>query len=198
MSAEYVEINDLCDMGLLNTKLRPNDGAGSTPIEPGTYDFEIIKQVSGQSPAGSQTLKITAKVIGPENSPMLNKAMTQTYVIKDPTGVVPQWAAERMLNFVQAANIPLDAQGRFSKEALVGAVFTADVRKEPGKSMDKFGNEVEKDWTKWVGERACDAGYVSAPSAPAPAPTPAPAPAAAAAPRRPATAPAGRPQAPRG
>ena len=178
--AEYV---DIISMNLNDPTLRPNDG-GYQSVEPGTYDFEIEKTATATSQAGNNTLKVTARVVGPEDSAMLNRRITNTFVISQ-----TEYHRSRMLGFVTGVNAPIDQNGNFSRDALVGLRFTADVEKRPGKGIDKMGNEVEREYTSWVRERA-----IEGEEAPPPPPK-------AAAPdrtrRAPATGTQGRPQAPR-
>lgn len=176
MSNEYV---DIISMNLNDNTLKQNDGGFQT-LEPGTYDFEIEKTATGQSQSGNATLKVTAKVVGPEDSASKGRTMTNTYVIND-----TDFARGRMLAFITATQIELDANGAFSREALVGAQFTADVEKQTGKTFDKMGQEVDRDFTKWLRERPVGGSApIQVTSAP-PAKTAAPA-ATGSAPRRPA------------
>lgn len=143
--ADYVEI---ISMNLNDPNLRPNDG-GFQSVDPGTYDFEVEKAAAGTSNAGNNTLKVTARVIGPDGSPMLNRTMMGSYVIGD-----TDFARGRMLALVQATGVEINAEGSFSREALIGCKFTADVEKRPGTpTVDKMGNEVVRDFTSWVRER---------------------------------------------
>lgn len=142
--AEYV---DIISMNLNDPNLRPNDG-GYQAVEPGTYDFEIEKTATSTSQAGNNTLKVTAKVIGPEDSPMLNRKVTNTFVIAG-----TEYHRSRMLGFIQGVGAPIDQSGAFSRDALPGLRFTADVEKRVARLPDKMGNEVEKEFTSWVRER---------------------------------------------
>ncbi len=161
--AEYVDI--ISNMNLNDPNLRPNDGAFQT-IDQGTYDFEITKQVTAVSGAGNNTLKVTVKVVGPEDSKMLNRSMTGSLVLND-----SDFARSRMLNFLQATQCQIDQNGAFSRESLIGLRFTADVETRPSKVIDKMGNEVEKPFTSWVRERPIGGADVisvgGAPTAPA-------------------------------
>lgn len=143
--AEYV---DLVSMNLNDPNLRPNDG-GFQSVDPGTYEFEIEKQAMGTSGAGNNTLKITGRVVGPEGSPMMGRTMMNSYVIKD-----DDFARGRMLQFLSGCGAQIDEKGQFSREALIGLRFEADVEKRAGTTIDKMGNEVTKDFTSWVRERA--------------------------------------------
>lgn len=192
--AEYV---DLISMNLNDPNLRPNDG-GFQAVEPGTYEFEIEKQATGTSNAGNNVLKITGRVVGPEGNPMMGRTMVNSYTIQD-----TDFARGRMLSFLNGCGAPIDQNGSFSRDALVGLRFEADVEKRAGTTIDKMGNEVSRDFTSWVRERPVGSGPVPqvqaqqtqqvAPPTAKPATT-----STANAPRRPA-APAngGRPQPPR-
>ena len=184
--AEYV---DIISMSLNDSNLRPNDGGFQT-IDPGTYEFEIEKQITGISSAGNNLLKITGRVISPEGHAMLNRTMMNSYVIKTDD----DFARGRMLNFLQAAGAQIDQNGAFSRESLIGLRFTADVEKRPGTTIDKMGKEVSREFTSWVRERPVESGVTAAPQPSKPTS----APAQGNAPRRPA-APSGngRPQPPR-
>lgn len=165
--AEYV---DLVSMNLNDPNLRPNDG-GFQSVDPGTYEFEIEKQAMGTSGAGNNTLKITGRVVGPEGSPMMGRTMMNSYVIKD-----DDFARGRMLQFLSGCGAQIDEKGQFSREALVGLRFEADVEKRAGTTIDKMGNEVTKDFTSWVRERAVGSGPAVQAAAPAATPSkPAPA-----------------------
>lgn len=181
--AQYVE---LVSMNLLDPNLRPSNG-GYQSIEPGTYDFEITKVSTGQSASGRNTLKVTAKVIGPQGSPMVNRTINQSFVISD-----EEWARARMLGFIQGVGAQLDGNGSFAPDALAGLCFTADVTKRAGKTLDKMGQEVEREYTQWERERPIEDSVEAAPAPARPA-----APVAPAAPGRRAPATNGRPQPPR-
>lgn len=142
--ADYV---DVINMNLNDSGLRPNDG-GFQSVEPGTYDFEITKQATGTSNAGNNVLKITGQVVGPEGNPMMGRTMMNSYTIQD-----TDFARGRMLQFITGCQAPIDQNGGFSREALVGLRFTADVEKRAGTGVDKMGNEVTRDFTSWVRER---------------------------------------------
>jgi len=142
--AEYV---DIISMNLNDPNLRPNDG-GFQSVDPGTYEFEITKQATGTSNAGNNVLKITGQVVGPEGSPMLGRTMVNSYTIQD-----TDFARGRMLQFLTGCGAQIDQNGSFSREALVGLRFTADVEKRAGTTVDKMGNEVSRDFTSWVRER---------------------------------------------
>lgn len=176
--AEYV---DLISMNLNDPNLRPNDG-GFQSVEPGTYEFDIEKQATGTSNSGNNTLKITARVVGPEGSAMVGRTMVNSYVLND-----TDFARGRMLAFLSGCGAQIDQNGSFSREALVGLRFEADVEKRPGTTIDKMGNEVSRDFTSWVRERPVGSGPVQA-AAPVQTQAPATKPAGAAqgnAPRRP-------------
>jgi len=162
--AEYV---DIISMNLNDPGLRPNDGGFQT-IDPGTYDFEIEKTATAQSNSGNNTLRVTGRVVGPEGSPMLNRTMSNSYVIKD-----DDFARGRMLNFLTASGAQIDDKGSFSREALVGLQFTADVEKRAGKTINKMGVEEEREFTSWVRERPLGTdvagAQAQAPTAAAPA-----------------------------
>lgn len=182
--AEFV---DYISMNLSDPGITAHDGR-SQRIDPGTYDFEITKAVFDQSRKGNRTLRVTATVISEDN--MKGRSMVCSYVISD-----DEFARRRMKALVEAAGAVLDAQGGFSREALVGLRFTADVVIDTFDDIDaKTGQPVTRDATKWIGERPYE-GVASAPVAQKPA-TQAAAPATQGAPRRPA-APAnnGRPPA---
>lgn len=183
--ADYVDI--ISSMNLKDPNLRPNDG-GFQQIDPGTYDFEITKQTTGTSNSGNNTLKITGQVVGPEGSPMMGRTMVNSYLIQD-----SDFARGRMLAFLSACNAIIDDNGGFSRDQLVGLSFTADVEKRAGKTIDKMGNEVERDFTSWVRERPVG-GEVQPAAAAAPPPAQTPPPAAkptSNAPRRPTSPPNG-------
>jgi hypothetical protein len=186
--ADYVDL--VSNMNLNDPNLRPNDG-GFQAVEPGTYDFEIEKSARGVAKtSGKNALKVTARIVGPDDSGMLNRTMQGTYILEP-----DQFFRERLLCFLQGCGAQIGPDG-FSVEALVGLRFTADVEKRPGKpTVNNQGVEVTPEFTSWVRERPVGVEVVQ--SAPAPRQT-APAPAAGNAPRRPA-APAGngRPQQPR-
>jgi len=143
--AEYV---DIISMNLNDPNLRPNDG-GFQSVDPGTYEFEIEKQATGTSQAGNNVLKITGRVVGPEGNPMMGRTMMNSYTIQD-----TDFARGRMLQFLNACGAEIDQNGSFSREALVGLRFDADVEKRAGSTIDKMGNEVTRDFTSWVRERA--------------------------------------------
>jgi hypothetical protein len=176
--ADYV---DIISMNLNDPNLRPNDG-GFQQVEPGTYEFEVEKSATAQSGAGNNTLRVTARVVGPEGHAMVNRTMVNSYVIND-----SDFARGRMLAFLNGCGAQIDQNGSFSRESLVGLRFTADVEKRTGKTIDKMGNEVERDFTSWVRERPVGTDAPQTASAPATAPKAAPsAPATGNAPRRPA------------
>jgi hypothetical protein len=185
--ADYV---DIISMNLNDPNLRPNDG-GFQAVDPGTYEFEIEKQATGTSNAGNNVLKITGRVVGPEGSPMLGRTMVNSYTIQD-----TDFARGRMLQFLTGSGAQIDQNGSFSREALVGLRFVADVEKRAGQTIDKMGNEVSRDFTSWVRERpvGSDIAVQTAPAPAASAPAARPAQQQAAAP---ANAPR-RPQAPSG
>lgn len=141
---EYV---DIINMSLNDQNLQPISG-GFQSLPPGTYDFEISKQATGTSGKGNNILKITAKVVGPEGTPVLNRNMTCSYVIDD-----SDFARGRMLQLLQGCGAVIDQNGGFSRESLVGLHFTADVEKRPGNVIDKMGNESVTEFTSWVRER---------------------------------------------
>jgi hypothetical protein len=147
--AEYV---DLISMNLNDPNLRPNDG-GFQAVEPGTYEFEIEKQATGTSNAGNNVLKITGRVVGPEGNPMMGRTMVNPYTIQD-----TDFARGRMLSFLNGCGAPIDQNGSFSRDALVGLRFEADVEKRAGTTVDKMGNEVSRDFTSWVRERPVGSG----------------------------------------
>lgn len=165
--AEYV---NLVSMNLSDPTLQANDGGFQT-IDPGTYDFEITKTANATSQAGNNTLKVTAKVIGPEDSPMFNRPITNTFVI-----AATEYHRSRMLGFIQGVGGQLDQNGAFERDALVGLRFTADVEKRTARLPDKMGNEVEKEFTSWLRERPLEE-VAPAPAARTTAPVRKPAPA---------------------
>jgi hypothetical protein len=187
--SEFVEI---CggEMNLTDANLKPSEG-GFQSIEPGTYDFEVTKAVTGTSAKGNNVLKVTGKVVGPEDSPMLKRTMTNSYVMSS-----EQYARERMLNFLQASQAEFSAAG-FSLPGLIGLQFTADVETRQFEAPNNMGQMVTKDFTSWVRERIVgtdQGGNVAVPAAAA-------APAQTAAPAKAATVPpnaARRPAAPNG
>lgn len=170
--AEFV---DYISMNLSDPSITAHDGR-SQRIDPGTYDFEITKAVFDQSRKGNRTLRVTANVISEDA--MKGRSMVCSYVISD-----DEFARRRMKALIEASNIALDPQGGFSREALVGARFTADVVIDTFDDIDaKTGQPVTRDVTKWIGERPYEGG-----AAPAAKPTTqAAAPATQGAPRRPA------------
>jgi len=187
--AEFV---DYISMNLSDPSISAHDGR-SQRIDPGTYDFEVDKAVFDQSRKGNRTLRVTSKVIS--EGVMMGRTMVCSYVISD-----DEFARRRMKALIEATNAPLDAQGGFSREALVGLRFTADVVIDTFDDIDaKTGQPVTREVTKWIGERVYGAEAPIATAPPAAKPV---APAAAPAqggPRRPAPPAAGngRPQPPR-
>jgi hypothetical protein len=159
--SEYVEV---ISMNLNDPNLQPRNGTYQS-LDPGTYEFAIEKTATAVSQGGNNTLKVTARVIGPEGSPMMNRTITQTFVVSD-----AEWARARMLGFIQGVNCPLDNNGSFHRDALVGLQFIADVIKRPAKTIDKTGQEVEREFTEWTRERPIEV----APPARATASTPPP------------------------
>ena len=183
--SEFVEIVGM-DMNLADPNLKPNDG-GFSSIEPGTYEFEVTKAMTGTSGSGNNTLKITCKVVGPEDSAQMNRNMTNSYVMND-----SQFARERMLAFLQASGAEFGPKG-FAIASLVGLRFVADVEKRPFETVAKTtGAPVTKEFTSWVRERAVESA-----AAPTPAPKATANPNAARRPAQPAPNGNGRPQPPR-
>src|SRR3990172_919592 len=127
--AEYV---DIISMGLNDPNLRPNDG-GFQAVEPGTYEFEIEKQSTGTSNSGNNVLKITGRVVGPEGNPMMGRTMVNSYLTEN-----TDFARGRMLQFLSGCGAAIDENGAFSRDALIGLRFTADVEKRAGKGVDKM------------------------------------------------------------
>ena len=169
--AEFV---DYIGMNLSDPGITAHDGR-SQRVDPGTYDFEIKEAKFDQSRKGNRTLRVTVAVI--DESPMKGRSMVNSYVISD-----DEFARRRMKALIQATDIALDPQGGFSREALIGARFTADVIIDTFDDIDaKTGQPVTRDVTKWQGERLYEGG--AAPAAKA-APQQAAAPQGA--PRRPA------------
>ena len=141
--AEFV---DYISMNLSDPGITAHDGR-SQRIEPGTYDFEIDKAVFDQSKKGNRTLRVTARVVT-ENE-MKGRTLIGTYVISD-----DEFARRRMKALVESSGAMLDAKGGFSREALVGLHFTADVILDTFDDIDaKTGQPVTKEFTKWIGER---------------------------------------------
>jgi hypothetical protein len=171
--AEFV---DYISMNLGDPSITAHDGR-SQRVDPGTYDFEITKAVFDQSKKGNRTLRVTAMVIS-DDSPMKGRSLMGVYVISD-----DEFARRRMKAIVEASAIDLDPQGGFSREALTGARFTADVIIDTFDDIDsKTGQPVTKDFTKWIGERVYEGSAAPVQQTAKPAA----APAAANAPRRPA------------
>lgn len=164
--AEYV---DLISMSLADPNLKPVEG-GFQSIEPGTYVFEIEKQTVAPSSKGDNQLRVTGRVVGPEDSPMHGKTMMNFYAIKPDD----EFSRGRMLQLLTAAGAAIDGEGRFSREALVGLQFVADVEKRAGTKVDKLGKETTTEFTSWLRERSLDAGtdvVAAAPAASKPATT---------------------------
>jgi hypothetical protein len=183
---DHVKI--ISSMNLKDPNLRPNDG-GFQSVDPGTYDFEITKVATGTSNAGNNTLKVTGQVVGPEGNPMMGRTMVNSYLVND-----SDFARGRMLSFLTASNAVIDDNGGFDTDQLVGLSFTADVEKRAGKTIDKMGNEVERDFTSWVRERpvGADVGQAQAAAPPPAQPPPAqPTKPTSNAPRRPQSPPSG-------
>jgi hypothetical protein len=74
-------------------------------------------------------------------------------------------ARARVKALIEATGCPLDDQGRFVKEALIGYRFRAEVILSQFNDMDENGVAIPREATKWVGE---------SPIAGTPASTPAP------------------------
>lgn len=141
--AEFV---DYIGMNLSDPGITAHDGR-SQRIDPGTYDFEVKEAKFDQSRKGNRTLRVTAAVI--DESPMKGRTMVCSYVIAD-----DEFARRRMKALIQATDIALDPQGGFSREALIGTRFTADVVIDTFDDIDsKTGQPVTRDVTKWQGER---------------------------------------------
>lgn len=167
---------DIISMGLNDPTLRPNDG-GYQACEPGTYEFEIEKTATGVSNSGNDTLKVTAKVVGPEGSPMIGKKVTNTFVYRSNDATKMVYFRERMLGFIQGVNAPIDQSGGFAREALVGLRFVADVEKRPigGNTINSMGQPQEGEprmFTQWVRERPIEEPEPQVTRAPAAAPLP--------------------------
>lgn len=166
---EYVEI---ISMNLNDPSLRPNDG-GYQACEPGTYEFEIEKTATDTSKSGNDTLKVTARVIGPEGSPMIGKKVVNTFVYRSKDASKMVYFRERMLGFIQGIGAPLDQNGNFSRAALDGLRFVADVEKRPingGATVNALGQAQEGEtrmYTQWVRERPIEDAepQVAAPAA---------------------------------
>jgi hypothetical protein len=160
--AEFV---DYISMNLGDPNITAHDGR-SQRIEPGTYDFEITKATFDQSKKGNRTLRVTVMVVS--DDAMKGRSMIGTYVISE-----DEFARRRMKALIEAASIQLDASGGFSREALIGGRFTADVIIDTFDDIDsKTGLPVTKDFTKWIGERVYEGGAAPAarPAAAAAAP----------------------------
>lgn len=144
-------------MRLNDENLQPWDGTRSR-VDPGTYDFEIERTAFDTSRKGNRTLVVTAKVVAPVESPMVNRNMRCSYVISD-----EDFARRRMLALIVACGAVLDEQGGFTAESLVGLQFTADVVADNFETIDdKTGQPVSREVTKWVGERPIEGGAVQA------------------------------------
>jgi hypothetical protein len=150
--AEFV---DYIGMNLSDPNITAHDGR-SQRIEPGTYDFEIDKAVFDQSRKGNRTLRVTARVV--TDGEMKGRTLVGSYVISE-----DEFARRRMKALIEAAGAQLDAQGGFSKDAIVGLHFTADVILDTFDDIDaKSGQPVTKEFTKWIGERAYEGQPVAA------------------------------------
>lgn len=141
--AEFV---DYIPMRLNDPTIQAWDGR-QTRIEPGTYDFEIVKTAFDQSRRGNRTLVVTGSVV--TEGPMKGRQMRNSYVISD-----DDFARRRMKALVEATGAVLDEQGGFTAESLVGLYFTADVIEDTFDDIDpKTGQPTSRTVTKWIGER---------------------------------------------
>jgi hypothetical protein len=171
--AEFV---DYIPMRLNDPNIQSWDGRSSR-VDPGTYDFEIVKVAFDQSRRGNRTLVVSGAVI--TDGPMKGRNMRNSYVISD-----DDFARRRMKAVIEATGAVLDEQGGFAAESLVGLHFTADVITDTFDDIDpKTGQPVSREVNKWIGERMVEGEHVAAPTPPQPR---AAAPAPAAAGRRPA------------
>lgn len=164
---------DYIPMRLNDPDLKPWDGRSSR-VDPGTYDFQIVKVGFDQSRKGNRTLVVTGTIVS-EDSPMKGRQMRNWYVISD-----DEFARGRMKALTDATGAVLDDQGGFTAESLVGLRFTADVIEDTYEEIDtKTGQMASRVRTKWIGERPMD-GQPVVETAPKPAAT------------KPTSAPAGR------
>jgi hypothetical protein len=163
--AEFV---DYISMRVNDPTLKSHDGR-SQRIDPGHYDFEIDKAVFDQSRSGNRTLRVTGRVLN--EGPMIGRSLTCSYVIND-----TDFARRRMKSLIEATCAPVDEQGGFSRESLIGLRFAAEVVADEISDIDKnTGQPAMRTVTKWIGEHPCDEQpqYTLPASAPAPqAPAP--------------------------
>lgn len=131
-------------MNLNDPNIEALDGRTSQ-VEPGTYDFEIVKVGFGQSRSGNNTLVVTAVITS--EGPMRGRQMRQKYVISNDA-----FALGRMKALTDATGIETYENG-FDADSLIGQRFTADVIEDTYDATDKTGQIVSRTATKWVGER---------------------------------------------
>jgi hypothetical protein len=178
---------------LKDPNLKPHDGSFQS-VDPGTYEFEIEKWSTGTSRNNNNTLKLTARVVAPEDSPMRGRTMMNSYVIDETS----DFACGRLKSLTDATGIPVTDAGGFAPATLIGARFEADVEKRAITKVDKMGTETPGEFTSWLRERPVGSGPAQTNAAPAAKPMQQAAPSNA--PRRPQAPPTsgnGRPQPPR-
>jgi hypothetical protein len=165
--AEFV---DYIKMPGLNDPNVPAWDGTSRRVDPGTYDFEIVKVGSEQSRKGNNTLVVHAAVR--TDGTMKDRQMRNSYVIS-----TEDYAVRRMKALLQATGAIVDEQEGFAPESLIGCRFTADVVEDTFNDLDpKTGQQVSRTGTKWIGERAVEgSARVTQPARPAAQPAAQPA-----------------------
>lgn len=139
---------DFIDMRLNDPALSGNDGKPRR-VDPGLYDFDIREIKMDTSQAGNPTLVVSFIVL--TEGPMKGRSMRQSYPI------IPDndFARNRMKTLVvDACGVPMDDQGRFSPQSLIGCRISGEVLPNAYKAHNaKTGLMEDREGTKLVDER---------------------------------------------
>ena len=141
----YGDAGAYVDMHLNEDGLQPWDGR-SRGIDAGSdYPLEVKECVREISKAGNPMLTVTYEVL---SGPCQGRTQKAWYTISEKKG-----SRTRMLALTRATGIPLDANGGFAADAIVGCQIIADVQPDPAEVELPDGSTVVKEYTRIVNER---------------------------------------------
>lgn len=139
-------LNVEIDMGTAAEGVTAWDGKGGGGLDLGEYDFEVTDAMFKPGKNGkAPQLELTNKVIGPADSPMLDRTMRSWYSIV-PTET---WAQQRWAAIQDACSLP---RGKVTPANFIGQTYHAEVTERTYSVSDNKGGTTQKTSKQIVGE----------------------------------------------
>ena len=135
---------DFIDMRLNDPELEPWDGR-SNRLDPGVYDFEVIKSEMDVSASGKPCMAVTFRVLS-EGS-VKGRTIRQKYPVDNENDA----SRRRMKSLIDALQPERDPEGRFAPASLTGLQMHAEVVDNTYTALDgRTGTNVERTSSKIV------------------------------------------------